>query len=309
MKRYEQNVLFFLIFASLVAIGGNWEFCRHWVDMLLYSPPLYLPPIGNSAMADQLCKSHRKVLYGVFSMAHKAETRATLRRQAQCDLNNDVHSTIFIVGKPKTEQEHEVIARESQAHGDVFVLTCSENMNEGKSYAYFKEASQQLPCFDFYAKVDDDTAFVPNKLSRRLDSIQNNASLYIGRSPVNEDTALYLYILKTIQFSFRDMSWLFKFRTYNAGMLYVLNSQAVRQWVALAPTQLYGDEDYRTSYYMTLIGATVVDLSTSFHDYIKYKTSPFKNHWRLGITHDSLAVHQCKSTQDLSDAFEAVCSA
>ena len=72
-------------------------------------------------------------------------------------------------------------------YGDIFTLSCKENMNEGKSYTYFKEALQQLPCFDFYAKVDDDAVFSPTKLSAVLRSMPNDTELIIGRRLSMED--------------------------------------------------------------------------------------------------------------------------
>jgi hypothetical protein len=85
-------------------------------------------------------------------------------------------------------------------------------------------------------------------------------------------------------------------------MLYVLNAQAVKQWIALNPTQLYGDEDFRTTYFMQLIGAQVINLGTRFHDHIKSNSG-----WKLEITNASLAVHQCKTLDLLSGAFASLC--
>jgi hypothetical protein len=264
--------------------------------------------IENSNMANSICSRHYKVLYGIFSMPHKIETRAIVRQKTQCGFNNEIHRVVFVVGMPKKDSDYDIIARESRTYHDIFVLSCEENMNSGKSYTFFKEALEQLPCFDFYAKVDDDTAFNPGKLSNKITGIQNNALLYIGRNTKNLDRNFLMYIVKSIHFLFRDMSWIYQVDRYNAGMLYILNSQAVGAWVASNPVDLYGDEDYRTSYYMTQLNARVVNLDEMFHDYFKYKTYQFQNHWRLDITNNSLAVHQCKSERDLFDAFNSICA-
>lgn len=262
--------------------------------------------ITNTALTRRICSTHHKILYGIFTMPHKVETRTVARHQKQCGFNNKLHQMIFVVGMPKTDKDYEIIMRESKQYKDIFVLTCKENMNEGKSYTYFKEALEQLPCFDFYAKVDDDTAFHPTKLWNKIATIPNNGPLYIGRSPESEDTNILRLIQLTLRFNLRDMSWIYNVDKYNAGMLYILNSQAVKSWVDSNPIGIYGDEDYRTSYYMIKIGAKNIDLKEKFHDYIKYNA--LFGHWKLDITNNSLAVHQCKSTRDLLDAFKLVCA-
>jgi len=273
--------------------------------------PLYAAHAArdNTALASRLCPagSRKSVLYGVFSTAEKVLFRNTTRQQVQCGLNSNGHSTVFVVGAPRTEREHDLMRAESAVHGDIFTLTCQENMNEGKSYTYFKEALQQLPCFDFYAKVDDDTAFAPAKLSAKLRSMPNDMALIIGRLASIDDT--WLLYLKYIYYGFRDLSWAQR-QNYTTGLLYVLNTQAIKKWMELNPlsTQLYGDEDVRTSYYMDLIGAKVINLGTKIHD---YTAAPIYNQlatWKLEITNSSLAVHKCKTLQLLSDAFASICA-
>jgi hypothetical protein len=44
-----------------------------------------------------------------------------------------------------------------------------------------------------------------------------------------------MLLLKSLQFSLRDPSWILQVEKYTAGMLYVLNAPAVRAWVGLAP--------------------------------------------------------------------------
>lgn len=277
--------------------------------------PLYAAHAArdNTALSSRLCpvgsrKSVRKsVLYGVFSTAGKVLFRNATRQQVQCGFNSNGHSTVFVVGAPRTESEHETMRAEAAVHGDIFTLSCKENMNEGKSYTYFKEALQQLPCFDFYAKVDDDTAFAPARLAATLRSMPNDTALIIGR--IAESDPDWLLSLKYIYYGFRDMSWALR-QNYIAGLLYVLNTQAIKQWIALNPlsTQSYGDEDQRTSYYMGLIGAKVIDLDTAIHDYKSATIYHQWNTWKADITNTSLAVHKCKTIQLLSDAFASLCA-
>jgi hypothetical protein len=273
--------------------------------------PLYAAHAArdNTALASRLCPagSRKSVLYGVFSTVGKVLFRNATRQQVQCGLNSNDHSSVFVVGASRTEREHETMRAESAVHGDIFTLSCQENMNEGKSYTYFKEALQQLPCFDFYAKVDDDTAFAPAKLAAKLRSLPNDTALIIGRVSSIDDT--WLLPLKWVYYGFRDLSWAQR-QNYTAGLLYVLNTQAIKEWIELDPlsTQLYGDEDVRTSYYMGLIGSKVIDLDTAIHDYKPATIYYQLNTWKSEITNTSLAVHKCKTIQLLSDAFASICA-
>jgi hypothetical protein len=218
-----------------------------------------------------------------------------------------MHRTIFVVGQPSTVEERNLLQEELRLHSDILVLSCNENMNEGKTYVYFKEALEKFPCFDYYAKVDDDTAFVPTQITDFLPSNPGNQLLYAGRSPVDCGTDFISYLRKTAKWGFRDMSWVFSVKRYHAGMIYLISRHAVELWVGLGPVDVYGDEDYRTAYYMGIIGARILDMNTSFHDYMMYQNIPMTDHWKKPITNQSLAVHQCKSYTYLSNALDELC--
>ena len=260
----------------------------------------------NKALASRLCHSdrHATVLYGVFSTAEKVLFRNATRQQVQCHLNNNVHNTVFVLGAPRTNREYTILNREATMYGDIFTLTCKENMNEGKTYTYFKEALEQFPCFDFYAKVDDDTAFVPAKLSSFIQSASIDTPVMIGRHrafpTINEP---FFWIGRLLWYSLRDVSWTRHMHDYCAGMLYVLNTPAIKGWIALNPTQLHGDEDMRTFYYMKIIGAAVLNTHNAFHDHISRGMTV----WSEPITNASLAVHQCKKIELLSQTFVSLC--
>jgi hypothetical protein len=262
----------------------------------------------NSALASKLCHKKMGVLYGIFSMAHKEEARRVIRQKSQCDFNNGIHKTIFVVGKPRNQRDYEIIMRESKLYRDIFILTSTENMNMGKSYTYFKEALEKFPCFKFYAKVDDDTAFLPNKISATIMSLPNNSPMYYGRISELKCSTL-CWISKMFSGTLHNVFHLSTLRHYSAGMLYILNKQAIVEWVTHNPhpIRLYGDEDLITSYYMGQISATGFSFNTSFHDYYNYQPTYTSEHWRLDITSDSQAVHQCKKTSDLSDALTLLC--
>ncbi len=260
----------------------------------------------NKAMASRLCGSGRRavVLYGVFSTAEKVMWRNATRQQAQCHLNSEMHSTVFVVGAAHSEREHHILRTEAAMYGDIFTLSCKENMNEGKTYTYFKEALAQLPCFDFYAKVDDDTAFIPDKISSFVQSVSRSTPAIIGRyEDFDQVDNLLFYIKLYLAHGLRDMSWAYHIRNFTHGQLYILNTAAIKRWINLNPTQLYGHEDMRTTYFMKIIGAQVINMHTMFHDH------PAANQNLLTgpITRASMAVHQVKSIDLLTETFATLC--
>ncbi|CAM0951479.1 unnamed protein product [Alopecurus aequalis] len=52
-----------------------------------------------------------------------------------------------------------LVALEIMAHGDILVLDCAENMNDGKTYAYFSSVPRLFSDapYDYVMKTDDDT--------------------------------------------------------------------------------------------------------------------------------------------------------
>jgi len=260
----------------------------------------------NKAMASRLCGGGRRalVLYGVFSTAEKAPWRNATRQQVQCHLNSEVHSTVFVLGAPRTEREQVILRKEAAIYRDIFTLSCAENMNDGKTYTYFKEVLEQLPCFDFYAKVDDDTAFIPDKLSSVIQSVSRSTPSIIGRYEEFDsiDDPLF-YIKLYLAHGLRDMSWASHIRNFTQGQLYILNTAAITRWIDLNPTQLYGHEDMRTTYFMKIIGAQVINMHTAFHDHPAAK----QNQLTYPITRDSMAVHQVKSINLLTGTFASLC--
>jgi hypothetical protein len=308
-RKIQVMVLFIVVWVIPLLLASVWLvwYYTHSANMmaLLYAARAAR---DNTDLSLRLCPGggRKTVLYGVFSTADKVLFRNTTRQQVQCGFNSNNHSTVFVVGAPRTPRENDTMRAEAALYGDVFTLTCQENMNEGKSYTYFKEALQQLPCFDFYAKVDDDAVFSPNRLSAALRSMPNDTALIIGRRLSMEDCYNWRQLVSDwFHYGCRDMSF-HLIHHFAAGMLYVLNARAVKGWTELNPlaTQLFGDEDVRTSYYMERVGARAIDMHTTFHD----PRTTFHADICPNITNASLAAHPYKAPKLLADAFAAICA-
>jgi len=120
----------------------------------------------------------KPLFVAVFTVAKNSRRRALVRASLKAfGLANQV-STYFVMGKTQAND----LAAEQQQYGDLMILTCEENMNEGKTLHFFREASELYPPHQFYLKVDDDTYLhLPDALSTIL-SHRPLAPLYYGRA-------------------------------------------------------------------------------------------------------------------------------
>jgi Galactosyltransferase len=298
---------YFLIFALLVALVLVRSLL--FLEILSQRPEIKyeLFETSNTLLKSTLCEKKKSTLFGIFTIASKKEFRNIIRQNTQCHFNSYSHATIFVLGMPSTFEDQSTLLNESLTHNDVLILPCKENMNEDKTFQFFKAALALFPCYEFYAKTDDDTAFHPTRIVDHIKNMTSNRSLYIGRKIDNYNKDLFSFVVKSVLFGFRDMNWLYEYESFFAGMLYILNKRAVEEWMELNSTQHYGDEDMVTSYYMTRINATYKNVDTHFHDNVNYSSLILFDHWRSPISSSSMAVHKCKSASDLKHALYQLC--
>lgn len=159
--------------------------------------------------------SKMSVLVGVFTMASKVERRNLLRLAYSVQSATDADVTIrFVIGRPRNEEEKLTIALESLTHKDIIILDCEENMNHGKSFAYFFTVAAMGVRFDYVMKVDDDAYVRVANLAKSLD-------------PLPRDDLYYGYVIPCEN---KDpYAW------YMAGMGYLISWDLV-QWVHDSPT-------------------------------------------------------------------------
>lgn len=74
---------------------------------------------------------------------------------------------------------------------DVVVLDIQENMNNGKSWAWFHNASRMYPWATHIGKMDDDTYPYFAELLRRVNQTQGQNLSYIGVPRQNPKTLIY----------------------------------------------------------------------------------------------------------------------
>ncbi|BAS81263.1 Os02g0785200 [Oryza sativa Japonica Group] len=124
-----------------------------------------------------------RVLLGVVTRAEMYERRALLRlayalQPAPARAVVDVR---FFVCSLAREEDAVLVSLEIIAHGDVVVLNCTENMDDGKTHSYFSS----LPAlfadapYDYVGKIDDDSYY---RLASLADTLRDKPrrDLYHG---------------------------------------------------------------------------------------------------------------------------------
>jgi hypothetical protein len=306
---------YFLIAIGIIAlfcfIYDTDEFAKHLADRALNQQHNSLSlQKWLKQFQKQECGTSNKVLFGIFSVSKNKKIRDVIRKQISCWRNNNEHyDYVFVLGKPQSEMEEIILNMEMEDYKDILVLDCKENMNEGKSFEFFDTVLQKYPCHRFYAKVDEDTAFNPDRIARVLLSMDNdNDAIYFGRGIDRSSEVFFVKSLIYFRYFWKNLRWYWQTNLYYAGMIYAINRESCKRLVSMSPVERWGDEDVRTGYWMKIIKARFIDAGTTFHDIETYKSLPGTSHWRQPITNSSLAVHQCKTIPVLIKAFERMCA-
>jgi hypothetical protein len=79
---------------------------------------------------------------------------------------------------------------EMQDHDDLFLMDCDENMNNGKSYQFFREAAVHCPNFNFYGKADIDAYILFHNLAILLASLTKEQQILVGKAYFATDEAV-----------------------------------------------------------------------------------------------------------------------
>lgn len=280
--------------------GRTLLLCVCLASLFSLLPTLLLPPPQVQRKLPAACAEYSGVFFGIFSVAAHRETRDAYRRLLGCEGRWPHNATVrFIVGRS-------ALSADELALGDIEILNCSENMNSGKTYEYFAHAFHAYPCHAFYAKVDEDTAFLPGALQAFLTQHDFKGPVYAGRNLQREPIYSWHTARAWAHNQFSSMGWYLQLSDYATGMLYALNHAAVGAMLALQPMEISGDEDQRMGYWMQEIGAARLHAEERFHDHPAYCPVPWA-HWCQNISKQSLAVHQCKSRERLEGAIRQLC--
>ena len=163
---------------------------------------------------DNAPKANMSILLGVLTMASKVERRNIIRLAYGVQRTEVADVTLkFVIGKPKNDEEKLAVGLESLQYGDIIVLNCEENMNNGKSFMYFSTIAAMGFHYDYVMKLDDDSYVRTDNLAKSL-------------APLSRTDLYYGYVLPCENED--PYAW------YMAGMGYILSWDLV-QWVSESP--------------------------------------------------------------------------
>lgn len=208
------------------------------------------------------------LLVGVFTMAGKLEQRLILRT-LYAKMGSPQVKYSFVVGQPSHPHYLALLQLEMEAYGDIILLDCEENMNDGKTLVFFQYVAVKYPDFAYTMKTDDDSFLhVPNLL-RALEKLPRSDLLY-GFSIPESDCC------------------------FMGGEGYVLSQDLVR-WIGqtpLEPVLPWLGEDALTAHWLKTRGkaGNYVSEKNLFYDHLAAGGD-----WAHDYTPDTILIHQVKT--------------
>ncbi|KAL6912005.1 hypothetical protein ACP4OV_000810 [Aristida adscensionis] len=171
-----------------------------------------------------------RLFLGILTRPDFYERRALLRMAyaLQPRPSRAVIDIRFVFCNIVKEEDRVLVALEIVTYGDIVVVNCTENMNDGKTYAYFSSIPRLFAGepYDYVGKTDDDTYY---RLAALADTLRGKArrDMYHGyQTPCH---------------------WLPE-KQYMSGMGYIV-SWDIAEWIAATPElrddhHAWEDEDF-----------------------------------------------------------------
>ncbi|GJM98786.1 hypothetical protein PR202_ga15825 [Eleusine coracana subsp. coracana] len=141
---------------GLVALCGH----RATTDVIVVAAAAAAPPPAEPEQQQQPPEK-LSLMVGVLTMPRLRERRDIVRSAyaLQAPIPGARVDVRFVFCNVTDPVDAALLALEIQHHGDVLVLNCTENMNDGKTYAYLSSVSRLFASspYDYVMKTDDDT--------------------------------------------------------------------------------------------------------------------------------------------------------
>ncbi|KAK4409493.1 hypothetical protein Sango_0022300 [Sesamum angolense] len=147
-----------------------------------YNSPSSIPTNKNMPLQETSNpQPHFGLLIGILTRPDRYDIRHFLRlvygTQSSPIARIDVKFVLCQLTKP---EQRVLVALEIIRFDDVIILNCSENMNSGKTYAYFSSLPRILSArYDYVMKADDDVFLRLNPLALSLQTLPRK-DLYYG---------------------------------------------------------------------------------------------------------------------------------
>ncbi|KAJ3286192.1 hypothetical protein HK104_009142 [Borealophlyctis nickersoniae] len=241
----------------------------------------------------------KTVLVGLLTIPEKIQRRALIR-STYLQVKPDTVDFVFVFGRIKSPQLAHLVGLEQRKYGDILVLDCEENMNDGKTWHFFKTVATMFGVgggggagegigtdngrkeagtgtnalsgpYQFVMKADDDVYLHLPNLDRRLRNIPATGT-YFGREVVGHN--------------------------FMAGMGYAVSWDIV-SWIGSNPPEtqsIVGQEDAKFASWLRK-GKKVknwVSENQEFYDDPLF-TSPWVGKgWAHEYTPGTILIHRCK---------------
>ena len=219
----------------------------------------------------------KRVLVGFFCKAGQAERRALIRSVLHRKYNPSLVDITFVIGQSSDEVDNQLVTLEHRLHGDIFQLSIKENMDEGKTFAFFKAVYERRQSggksYDFVVKADSDSFIHPLNLLKRLEQIFPERA-YIGCMVKNFGI------------------------TYATGMAYILSSDLVQAIATLdyAAENTIGFEDVQTGKWLDYISGKLGQPIHFYNDCDHFRDHPLSGAgFARPFNPDAIAVHWLKT--------------
>ncbi|KAG8059211.1 hypothetical protein GUJ93_ZPchr0002g24008 [Zizania palustris] len=221
-----------------------------------------------------------RLLLGVVTRAELYERRALLRlayalQPAPARAVIDVR---FVVCRITREEDAVLVALEIIAHGDIIVLNCTENMDDGKTHSYFSGVPKLFAGapYDYVGKTDDDSYY---RLGALADTLRDKPrrDLYHGfLAPCHTDPGTQ----------------------FMSGMGYIV-SWDVAAWIAATDelkNDVTGPEDEVFGRWLRSSGKGMnrYGEQTRMYDYLDGEMRDGANCFRHALVSDTVVVHKLK---------------
>ncbi|CAL4967343.1 unnamed protein product [Urochloa decumbens] len=221
-----------------------------------------------------------RVLIGIVTVPGAYERRSLLRLAYSLQPRpvRAVVDVRFVLCTVDKEEDRILVSLEIIAHGDILVLDCAENMNDGKTYAYFSAVPRlfaESP-YDYVGKTDDDTYY---RVASLADSLRGKA----------RRDAYHGYLT--------PCHWRPE-KQYMSGMGYVV-SWDVAEWIAATPALRDDHDDWEDVNFGGWLRKggrykNVYNEEPRMYDYWDREMDNDVNCFRHEHTPDTVAVHKLK---------------
>jgi hypothetical protein len=128
----------------------------------------------------QLTTQESLIFVGIFCRKEDYVARTIIRQTIMLMAPAAAVTVRFVICRQEAAGLDPFLWAEVQEHQDLYLLDCTENMNDGKSFQYFASVRHDFPGYHYYSKADTDTYILFHNLATAFD-VAPRCAFYAGR--------------------------------------------------------------------------------------------------------------------------------